>query len=236
MAEKPETRSEAGDAGLWREKRKVAWLKRICLAAAGLVVFKIILFFTALPKPKIDYVARYNELTKPADFDPEENAAEYYLKACELYIEPTDELSHIVFTFVPHIGNPPCLAEIDPNDLQAIKQWIHFNEPALEKVRKAVLKPYCWLKRESRNKSTLGILFHELRSIRYLSGALIWSAKIHTAEGDFRSAVDELVVCYHVGHHQCQICRLLNRLRESASNKTQSKQASKFCHMQSHLT
>lgn len=202
--ENPENLSEAeSEASVWREKRKVAWLKRICLVVAGLVVVKIILFFVALPKPTVDYVARYNELTKPADFKPEDNAAEYYLKANELYdMELVTEIpANLFFKFWGE--EAPRFSIIDPNDIHSLKEWVLFNQPVLEQIRLAVLKPYCWIERESADKIMSMIDLYEITNIGNLTDTLILSAKIHALEGDFQSATEDLLVCYRVGQHQC---------------------------------
>ena len=70
---------------------KISKFKLILIIVILLLSAKIIIALVALPKATVDYVAKYNELTQPADFIPEKNAADYYLRAEELYIEQSEE-------------------------------------------------------------------------------------------------------------------------------------------------
>ena len=64
--------------------------KKWVLAAIGLLlallILKIVLFLTAKPKVTVDYVAEYNKIARPQNYDPNDNAAPYYQKAfdCQL--------------------------------------------------------------------------------------------------------------------------------------------------------
>ena len=59
--------------------------KKWILAAIGLLlalfILKIVLFLIAKPKVTVDYVAEYNKMTRPQNYDPSDNAALYCRKA-----------------------------------------------------------------------------------------------------------------------------------------------------------
>jgi hypothetical protein len=65
--------------------------KKAMLITAGiltaLIIFRAVLFFTAKPKITVDYVAEYNRLSLPDNYNPEDNAAELYQKAFDAFIE-----------------------------------------------------------------------------------------------------------------------------------------------------
>jgi len=182
---------------------KISKFKIIVLILASILLAKIIITLVALPKASIDYTAEYNELTKPADFTPEENAADYYLKACELYIEPSEELysSHLMVEW--YEDKASFLTDIDPEDLLLLEQWIISNQPAIDQIRLAIPKPYCWFQRKSETGHALGITFPEATTIRHISEVFIYSARLNAIKKNFRSAIDDIIDCYHIGQHQC---------------------------------
>jgi hypothetical protein len=51
------------------------------------VVFVLLLNLAYKRYPKIDYLAEYNRISKPADFDPNDNAAPYFDQAFEVMMK-----------------------------------------------------------------------------------------------------------------------------------------------------
>ena len=178
--------------------------KIIIFILAGILSIKIIVTLVALPKITVDYVAKYNEVTKPVDFKEGENAADYYLKAGKLYKRPPEKLYSSILVARWSNDNTLDFSNNDPNDLPLMEKWLKSNKPALDQIKLAVQKPYCWFKRESEKGYTSGIVYSEIAIVRDLSQALIYSAKLKAFDNNFRSAIDESIVCYRVGQHYCR--------------------------------
>lgn len=157
-----------------------------------------------LPKPPIDYVAIYNELTKPADFSPENNAADHYLRAGELYIEQPEEL--VTSNLMQNWSEVKAqnYGDIDPNELQLLESWLTSNKPAIDQIQLALQKPYCWFERKTDRGTVLGITFPESHVMRIVYQVFTYSAKLNSLKGDFKSAAENLIDCYRIGQHQCR--------------------------------
>ena len=73
-------------------KNRVYLLGVVTIVLLFLLV-KGILFWTAKPKVTVDYVAEYNKLTQPQDYDPNKNAADDYQEALDAFMEMPKEVS-----------------------------------------------------------------------------------------------------------------------------------------------
>ncbi len=162
----------------------------------ALLVLKIVLFLTAMPKITVDYVAEYNEIARPQNVNPDDNAAPYYQKAFDLFYEMPYELRK------PYINWPT-----DFNDAEQalLEKWLISNAPAFEYFREALNKPYYWLERRAwqGNKMT-GIMLPELSQLCKLTRALIWNAKLNAVKGQYQSAFENVLDCYRASHHKCR--------------------------------
>jgi hypothetical protein len=67
-------------------------LYKKCFLIIGLLLinagFYILFFIFGQPTIDTDYVAQLNQLNKPENYNPEDNAWPYYKKAFELFAEP----------------------------------------------------------------------------------------------------------------------------------------------------
>ncbi len=179
-------------------------LKIIIFILAGILLAKIIVTLVALPKITIDYVARYNELTKPAEFAPERNAADHIQKACELYIIPSTKLRDFNSTIRRNEEATQIFNSNDPNSLLLLEKWIVSNKPALDQIKLAIQKPYCWFERKSEKGYASGILCPERSTTGDLSRLLISSAKLNVYKNNFRASIDDIIDCYRVGQLYCR--------------------------------
>lgn len=180
------------------KSRKV---KIIIYVVVGIVVLKLIVAMVSMPKPTVNYVEKYNEITKPIDYDPEQNAVKYYEKASELFHRIPEELRH--FTYAVEWLKQECdsLPEnIEPEKLGLIGKWLNSNQSAFDKVRIAVQKPYYWVEKSTDNSSILSMTFIELSEIRNISQALQISARYNAIKGNFYQAIDDIILSYQMGH------------------------------------
>jgi hypothetical protein len=82
---------------------------------------------------KVDYVAVLNKLSKQGR-DESLNAAPFYKKATELYVELPEEIDHKEFLQWP--------TELPSSHLTLIRQWIQSNNDAMDQLRLGTQKPY----------------------------------------------------------------------------------------------
>ncbi|MHC4120923.1 MAG: hypothetical protein ACYSWO_25815 [Planctomycetota bacterium] len=147
----------------------------------------------AEPNPKIDCVAKINELAK-AGRDESLNAAPFYQKAIELCVEQPKE--------VIAINNSAWPADLSAKEQSVLKQWVQSNCEALWQLELGAKKPYYWAERSSEDGSAMGTLMPGLSEFRQLAFALRWRMKLHAAEGNIDKAVADIITCYRFGLHQ----------------------------------
>jgi len=174
--------------------------KKLLLSILGLLlavlIVKIALFVTAKPKITVNYVAEYNRMSRPQDYDPNDNAAPYYQKAFDTFVETPDKFEY------PHIDWPE---DFNSADQALLQEWLTSNTQAFEYFREAVDKPYYWLEREAQEDNFMGsMMLPELAVYRELTNALIWEAKLTALEGRFHAAFENILDCYRAGKHKCR--------------------------------
>jgi hypothetical protein len=179
--------------------------KKLVLAAIGLLlallILKIGLVLTAKPKVTVDYVAEYNRMTFPQNFDPNENAAEEYQKAFDAFVKMPSQLRG------PWKDWPTDFNDADQNTL---RQWLASNEQAFEYFRGASRKSrYCLERNVEKDTGMLSMLFPELGPLRSLVEAMTWNAKLNAAQGQCQAAFENILTCYRAGTHKCRTPSLL---------------------------
>ena len=170
----------------------------------------------AKPGPKIDYVAKINELAR-AGRDESLNAAPFYQKAAELYVEMPEELMKLSMRAWP--------TELSAREQSLLKQWMQSNSQALLQLELGARRPYYWQKRSSPDGSTMGMQLPGLAEFRQLAFAIIRRAKLNAAEGNIDKAVADILTCYRFGLHVSNSPTLIEQLvglavRSVALNRT----------------
>ncbi|MBN2019509.1 MAG: hypothetical protein JW749_04720 [Sedimentisphaerales bacterium] len=174
--------------------------KKWSLSAIGillvLLVLKIVLVLTAKPKVTVDYVAEYNKITIPPNYDPNDNAADNYQKAFDSFHKMPVELRE------PLKDWP---TDFDDTNRNKLGQWLASNEEAFEYFKTASHKPYYWLERNVRDANgMMSILFPELAPLRYLVEAMFWNAKLNAANGQYQKGFEDISACYRAGRQKCR--------------------------------
>jgi hypothetical protein len=160
--------------------------KKWILGIIGLLLFLLILkgmlFWTAKPKVTVDYVAEYNNMARPKNYDPNKNAAEDYQKAFDAFIRMPFQVSAAITRPALEFSSKKMLEEMkkmmDPNNIRttneiskesqsrridwptdfndsdqnALKQWLASNAPAFDYFRAASQKPYYGLERYTKTE------------------------------------------------------------------------------------
>ncbi len=178
--------------------KKPSRLKIVLIIAAlilALLALKLVLFLTAKPKITVDYVAEYNRTSRPQNYDPNENAAPYYQKAFDAFVD------------MPHgLGRMYINWPIDFDDIEQalLEKWLISNTLAFEYFKEALDKPYYWIKGKSeKDNSVGGMTFLDRAHLRKLAETLIWDAKLKTIKGQFQPAFENVLDCYKAGSHEC---------------------------------
>lgn len=175
--------------------------KKVILIAVGLLVLllvvKMALVLTAKPKITVDYVAEYNRITRPENYDPNDNAAPYYQKTFDAFVGMPSEIQERSSTDWP--------ADLNSTEQAILKEWLTSNSQTFEYFRIAADKPYYWIERQTgKDNDMMSVMFPERSSLRNLINALLWNAKLAALKGRTQAAFENIIDCYQAG---CQKCR-----------------------------
>jgi len=140
---------------------------------------------------KTDYVAQFVELSKPANYDPNDNAAIYYEKAFELSVDRPEQLSDSDVKAWP--------TDLTEEKQILLQNWTSSNRAALEQLEMGTQKPYYWPGYEGKSIFTVGL--SNLNKARNLSYVTRVRSKLNAREGNLKAAFSDLLVCYRFGRH-----------------------------------
>jgi len=192
-------------------------LLRSLYTLCGLIVFIILYgfwFFMGRPTLSIDYLARLNEMTRPAAAAGE-NAWPDYEKAIELYVaaEEVDEgevqadkerLSRIVGRTVGKEKYVP-YGELESQDQAAIIEWIDRNKEAWAHYDEGSRKAYCYREYtvgdEESHPMLLTVLLPQLSEICDMARLGVWRSEKQTHEGKDEEAFETCLTLIRVGLH-----------------------------------
>jgi hypothetical protein len=160
-----------------------------------------------VPNPKIDYVAKINELAR-AGRDENLNAAPFYQKAIDIYVDSGKELRNKLNSRLW----PVRFAELSEKERSLLKEWVQSNSQALSQLELGTKKPYYWLQISSPDGTVMGIQMPQLYEIRELGRAITSRAKLTAAEGNIDKAVADIVTCYRFGLHMSSEPLLVEQL------------------------
>ncbi|MHC4648051.1 MAG: hypothetical protein ACYTBJ_21535 [Planctomycetota bacterium] len=179
------------------EKKKTSRF-RVALIIFGLVlaalVLKVVLILTAKPTISVDYVAELNRLSKPADYDPNQNAAPDYQKALDVLADMPDEIRWAS-------ANWP--GDMNEVQLSILRKWLADNDEALLYFKEASAKPYYWVE-ESYPVNNLSLPpesppVSELNRLKELFHLVGWHAKLEAANGRDDIAFDDIMAAHRLG-------------------------------------
>jgi hypothetical protein len=180
--------------------------KKWVLAAIGLLLVLLIaktaLFLAAKPKVTVDYIVEYNKTSRPQNYEPDQNAAPYYQKAYDTFVDVPDELkSYIKKLRKPYINWP---TDFNNAEQALLEKWLISNTLAFEYFREALSKPYYWLERKANKDNYIGSMTTpDLAYLQELTEALTWDAKLKAVNGQFQSAFESILNCYKAGNQKC---------------------------------
>lgn len=140
---------------------------------------------------KINYVAKYNEISKPAGCDPNDNAAPYYQEALDL------------IAVVPDIKDLSQKWPGDMNDveLEKAKDLTESSSQIIEFLTEASQKPYYWIERRAKDNNLLEIMLPDLKEVMFCIKLLTLQAKLKAYQGQTEPALELISASYKIGTH-----------------------------------
>jgi hypothetical protein len=140
---------------------------------------------------KINYVAKYNENSKPVGYDPNDNAAPYYQEAFDLIV------------VVPNIKD---LSQKWPGDMNNIelekaKDLTESSSQIIEFLTEASQKPYYWVERQAKDNNLFEIEFPELKKFRFCVKLLTLQAKLMAYQDQTEPALKLVSTGCRIGTH-----------------------------------
>jgi hypothetical protein len=150
-----------------------------------------------------NYVAEFIELSKPAGYDPNDDAREEYANAGQLVVEFPEELREAYQSYPTQWSR---------EEREQAEAWVVSNTEALEQVEKGAQKSCYWLEYEHKDSTVLSVLPRDLDKVRHLAFALCMRAKLRTNQGELEKGFNDAETCYKLGRHLAPSKSLLPQL------------------------
>lgn len=191
--------------GFWRYKRKT--LLPVIFAHIIINSLWCVQFFhnraeLSKVKNKIDYVSQFNEISKPINYDSNNNAANYYENAFGLFVERPEELSKLDIKTWPK--------DLPEEKQVMLENWLAANSDAFKQLRLGTQKPYYWA--EYHGNSMWDISLPNLKQSRALTYAICLRAKNNATKSHFEEAFSDLLIGYKFSRHLSGTKTLIEQL------------------------
>jgi len=171
----------------------------LILPPLTLLLLKILPLLTAKPTISVDYLTEYNTITKPPNYDPNENAAPYYQKAFEAFVDIPEDIKELQQAW------PGDMNEVE---LKMLQTWLSSNSDSLRYLKEASQKPYCWFQRNA----IFDIEAFELSKLRGAIWCLSLQAKLSAYQGSIDQAFDQVLDLHKIGSHYSGPVTLVEQL------------------------
>jgi len=188
------------ESGQQTAKRRFSPIKIALIIVAlllALLVVKIILLITAKPTISVNYVAELNHISKPADYDPNENAAPCYRKASTEYME-SPKLFRALY---PYPFGSYWLGDANESELDVFRRCLEENSLAFEYLQEATEKRYVWAEYQAKNNDMMWLKLSEPENFYKLQRALRVRAKLNAVDGKSDQALQDLLTCWKMAAH-----------------------------------
>ena len=139
--------------------------------------------------PKTNYVTELNKLGI-AGRPESDNAAPYYEKAVELFVEKPEGLT---------VKASSWPKEMPAQEQVLLRKWVQDNNRALEQLQLGSQKQYCWFKYTGQTIQNTEM--PQLSTRRQLALALQARAMLSAEDGNITSAADDIGTLYKYGAH-----------------------------------
>lgn len=138
-----------------------------------------------------NYAAEFLELSRPAGYDPNDDARGEYSEACRLVDQFPNEFSDLRKRYP---------TQWNQQERSKVEGWIESNSEAFEVVEKGSTKSYYWVEYDHLTKRMTPSA-RRLVETRSLVFALDMRAKLRSARGEYREAFDDVETVYRLGRH-----------------------------------
>jgi len=136
-----------------------------------------------------DYLTQYKAIVGVDKLDPNDNARDFYEKACQSVVDVPVEWSQVKDIWPAHWSE---------EQHAAISSWLSDSEQALEYVEKGSEKPYYWP--ELRGDITFAAMPY-IAWVRDAVFALCARSQLHATDGELEHAFSDLTTCFRFGAH-----------------------------------
>jgi len=186
-----------------KKRCRPVWKKAIVRSLQGVGVLLVLFilytgwFITGTANPKVDYLARLNQLARP-EIRAEDNAWKNYQRGLELMIQPDEKISD-------KTGRR--LTELSQEEWIAIEKWIAENEESWAQFVAGSKKPYYYREYEVRDNKEFeppllaGVLLPPLADFRRMAHIMRFRADLALEQGDIESAAENALASLCLGHH-----------------------------------
>jgi hypothetical protein len=184
-------------------------IKIISLVFLGVILTLIAVCFYMIrgkPKVMINYLAEYNKLSKPVNFDPNQNAQKSYNEAVNTFFKMPQDLARISLEW------PEDFNQANQNLLQI---WLAANKESLHQFDVASKKPYYWIESRAFDNDLRNIQIFELYDLRELFDAILLDAKVKAINGEYSEAFEDLLAHYRASIQKCDTSRFIIVFRDS---------------------
>jgi hypothetical protein len=161
------------------------------------------------PKVTVDYLAEYNRISQPVNYDPNQNSQKLYNEAIDTFFKMPRKLAKTSVEW------PWDFNQAEQNLLQS---WLIANRNSIQKFKEASKKPYFWIESRAFDNDLRGIKIFELYDLADLYNAILWNAKINAVNGKYSDAFEDLQAYYRASIQKCDTPRFIIVFRDSLQN------------------
>jgi len=192
--------------GAWRYKRKTLLpviIVHIVVNSAAYGVRWRDWLEESRVKVKHNYVTEFIEISKPAGYDPNDDAREEYANAGQLVVEFPEELKEVRKRYP---------TQWSKDERARAEAWVASNTDVLDLVEKGTQKPYYRVEYDHDGDLILSLLERDIEKIRHFAFALCLRAVLHTDQGRYEKGFNDVETCYKLGRHLAPSKGLLPQL------------------------
>lgn len=162
------------------------------LVVLAVTAWRVIPLLIAKPTIKVDYLAEYNRITKPSDYDPNKNASLHYERLFSQFT-PLPGMLKDKFKAWPN--------ELSPSELATLGKWAPVSKSALEDLGRAAQCPYWWVEMGSSDGSLLHIELQYSDEHCECAWGIVLLAKYKASQKDTDGALQHLADLHTMGVH-----------------------------------
>jgi hypothetical protein len=168
----------------------IKWVIGSLIVLLLIIVIVLSLTPAGTPQSNVDYIAEYNRINKPVDFDPNDNAAPYFDKAFAIMAESPNEITKL-YKLWP--------GDLNDYQLQAVRKWVESNRQTIDYLQQAAQKPYYWKPVNDYNAPLIDQDMNDLKKFRNAVYLLRLDAKLKARQGQIEPALQESIDIYKTG-------------------------------------